>query len=281
MENLRTEVSVQLLLIIGFILISNDLKSQTYTPNEGRFIFVNEAKIYFEEYGEGEPLILLHHFGSTGTDGWSSYIPAFSKDYRVIVPDLRGHGKSTDPDSQNPWKLDKSASDLLVLLDSLNITKTSAIGGSGGASTLLNAATVQPDRFEAIVIVGGSPYRNKEFREWLSKNWSEEIPAEEIELHGNEKALVLNRQFKEFAYQYRDHELTPDRLNAITARTLIVHGDNDPLVPVRYAWETYEAIPDAHLWIVPFGGHIPYLYPPDQSDFTRRIQDFLLTPKKE
>lgn len=281
MEKLRTKVSFHLIMILGFIFISNSIKAQTFTPNKGKNIVINEAKIYYEEYGEGKPVILLHHFMSTGTNGWSSYIPLLAKNYKVIVPDLRGHGKSTNPKSNNPWKIDDSASDLLVFLDSLNITKISAIGGSAGASTLLNAATVQPERFEALVIVGGSPFRNKEFRDWILRSWSEEISTGFIELHGSEKANILNRQFRELANQYRDHELTPDRLNRITARTLIVHGDNDPIIPVDYAWEVYKAISDSHLWIVPNGGHLPYLYPSNKSDFATRIQDFLLTPKND
>ncbi len=239
---------------------------------------VNGAEIYYEEYGEGKPLILLHHFMSTGTDGWSSYIPFLEKEYKVIVPDLRGHGKSTDPESDKPWKIDSSASDLLVLLDSLNISKVSAIEGSAGASTLLNAATIQPSRFESLVIVGGSPFRSKEFRDWIRINWSEDVSTETIELHGNKKAHILNRQFREFANQYRDHELTSDRLNRITARTLIVHGDNDPIVPVDFAWEVYKAIPNSHLWIVPNGGHLPYLYSSNKSNFSIRIQDLLSNP---
>lgn len=281
MDKIRTKISFHFILILSVIFIGNSIKAQTITPNKEKFILVNEAKIYYAEYGEGEPVILLHHFMSTGTNGWSSYIPVLAKKYKVIVPDLRGHGKSTDPKSDTPWKIDTSASDLLVLLDSLNLSKVSAIGGSAGASTILNAATVQPSRFKALVIIGGSPFRSKEFRDWISKNSSQEISTGLIELHGNKKATVLNRQFREFANQYRDHELTSDRLNRITARTLIVHGDNDPIVPVDFAWEVYKAIPDSHLWIVPNGGHLPYLNPSNKSDFSKRILDFLSQPKND
>lgn len=247
---------------------------ETPTTNS-EFYTVDGAKLYYQVAGEGEPLFLLHHFGSTGTNGWSDYIDEFAKTYQVIVPDLRGHGKSEDPNSATPWEIEEVADDFIALLDHLKLDKVSAIGGSGGATVVLNAAVRAPSRFKSIVIVGGSAYRGNVFREWIRNNAEEKVTEEEIVLHGEKKAIELARQFVEFAEQIGDHELTPDRLSMITANTMIVNGDNDFLIPVKMAFDLYSAIPNASFWIVPNGGHIPYLHPENVVDFTTRMLEFL------
>jgi pimeloyl-ACP methyl ester carboxylesterase len=96
-----------------------------------------------------------------------------------------------------------------------------------------------------------------------------------IERHGKEKAILLLRQFWNFRKLYGDPSFTPDVLSTIKARSLIIHGDNDPIAPVANAWEMYQNIPKANLWIVPNGGHVPYAIPGNQDDFVRRVLEFL------
>lgn len=78
-----------------------------------------------------------------------------------------------------------------------------------------------------------------------------------------------------FRKLYGDPSFTPDVLATITSKTLIIHGDNDPLAPIENAWEMFQNIPKAHLWIVPNGGHVPNLIPANQDDFTRKALEFL------
>lgn len=81
--------------IYAIFLSHSVVKAQEPVAPNGKFIDANGAKIYIEEYGQGEPLILLHGFGRTLED-WKPYIPEFSKRYRVIAWDMRGHGRSID-----------------------------------------------------------------------------------------------------------------------------------------------------------------------------------------
>ena len=74
---------------------------------------------------------------------------------------------------------------------------------------------------------------------------------------------------------YGDPSFTPDILAAITAKTLIIHGDNDVIAPVSNALEMYKSIPKANLWIVPNGGHLPHLNPSNHVDFIRRALEFM------
>src|SRR5581483_2423578 len=75
--------------------------------------------------------------------------------------------------------------------------------------------------------------------------------------HGDEQILALWAQGNAFKDSYTDMNFTPPYLSTIKARTLIVHGDRDPLYPISLALEMYTAIPRAYLWVIPNGGHGP------------------------
>src|SRR5690349_14900910 len=96
---------------------------------------VNDIEIYFEDRGTGQPLVLLHGGMGIGAD-WRHVFPADPEHYRVIVPDLRGHGRSTNPGGAFTFR--QCARDVLALLDTLGIGQTKAIGLSMGAKTLLH-----------------------------------------------------------------------------------------------------------------------------------------------
>ena len=117
---------------------------------------VNDFEMSIEERGGGEPLLLLH--GGTGIGGdWKLVFTGGDPDgFRVIVPDLRGHGRSTNPSRVFTFR--QAAHDMFALLDRLGIPRVKAIGLSMGAKTLLHMATQQPARIEAMVLVSATPY---------------------------------------------------------------------------------------------------------------------------
>lgn len=262
-------------LIIPLLAFRSVEAQEPVSPN-GKFTNVNGAKIYYEEYGQGEPLILLHGFGRTASD-WKAFIPEFSKHYRVIVWDMRGHGRSTNPDTTVAFRHAVAAQDLLIFMDNLKFQKVRAIGHSSGGITILYAATMQPDRFAAIVPISAQTYYSLQVREFIEKNAKPEAQFEfnELEkLHGRPKGMFLAKQFYNFHKLQGDPSITPDQLGTIKAHTLIIHGDND-FVPVSQAWEMFQNIPKAHLYIIPNGWHLPHLGAANGVDFTRRTLEFL------
>src|SRR5512138_3885170 len=119
-------------------------------------IDVNGFQLYYEERGRGEPLLLLHGGTGIGSD-WKLVFTSGDPDgFRIVVPDLRGHGRSTNPSRAFTFR--QAAADMFALLDHLEISQVSAIGVSMGAKTLLHMATQQPARIEAMVLVSGTPY---------------------------------------------------------------------------------------------------------------------------
>ena len=221
---------------------------------------INDIEMYYELNGEGEPLVLLHGGGGIGAN-WKLVFAATPEGFRLIIPDLRGHGRTTNPSNQFTFR--QSALDVFGLLDRLAIQRFKAIGMSMGAKTLLHMSTQQPDRIEAMVLVSATPYFPKQARAIMETMTAESRSDEEWRQmrqwhpRGDEQILALWRQANAFKDSYDDMNFTPPYLSTIKARTLIVHGDRDPLYPVGLAMEMYSAIPGSYLWVIPNGGHGP------------------------
>jgi pimeloyl-ACP methyl ester carboxylesterase len=231
------------------------------TPSTpGHIETINDIEMYYEIRGEGEPLLLLHGGGGVGAN-WELIFKEPPEGYQLVIPDLRGHGRSTNPSTTFTFK--QVAFDVFALLDRLGIDRLKAIGLSLGAKTLLHMATQQPNRVEAMVLVSGTPYFPEQARALMRQLSSESHSEAEWQQmrqwhkHGDEQIKKLWAQMGALKDSYDDMNFTPPYLSTITARTLIVHGDRDPLYPVNLAFEMYEAIPDSYLWIVPNGGHGP------------------------
>jgi pimeloyl-ACP methyl ester carboxylesterase len=221
---------------------------------------INGLQLFYRDDGRGAPLLLLHGFMGTGDD-WRHVFAAPLGGYRVIAPDLRGHGRSTNP--SGGFRFADAARDIFALLDRLRIDRVKAIGMSAGANTLLHMATQQPSRIDALIHVSGTP-RFPEPARAIMRSMTEDnrSEAEWTEMrgrhvHGDDQIRGLWRHVREFADDRQDMNFDAASLSAITARSLIVHGDRDPLYPVELAVELYRAIPGAALWVVPNGGHGP------------------------
>src|SRR4051812_32854745 len=119
-------------------------------------IGVNGFEMYYEERGGGEPLLLLHGGTGIGADWQHVFTHGDPAGFRVIVPDLRGHGRSTNPSRTFTFR--QAAADVFALLDHLGLARVNAIGMSMGAKTLLHMATQQPARLGAMVLVSATPY---------------------------------------------------------------------------------------------------------------------------
>ena len=234
------------------------------TETTGRTVRLNGIEMYYEATGQGEPLVLLHAFNESGLT-WSSMVPELAKSYRVIVPDLRGHGRSTNPDKEFTHR--QSALDVFALLDSLGIRQFKAMGFSTGGMTLIHMATQQPSRVAAMVLIGATTYFPEQARDIMRKATVESLTpavyARRRLLHkrGDDQIRELQQQFHGFKDSYDDMNFTRPFLSTIAARTLIIHGDRDPFFPVEIAMEMYRGIPNASLWIIPGGGHAQVFQP--------------------
>ena len=110
-------------------------------------IQVNDIELDYEDYGNGKVLLLLHGLGSTKKD-WDAQVPFFSKKYRVITLDLRGHGASTKP--KNAYSVGLMTEDVKLFLDKLQIKTATFIGFSMGGAVAFQMASSYPAYVEDI-----------------------------------------------------------------------------------------------------------------------------------
>jgi len=221
---------------------------------------INGIDLHYEIIGEGEPLLWLHGFMGCGAD-WQHIFKAPPAGYRLIAPDMRGHGASTNPSGSFSHR--QSALDVRGLLHHLEIERVKAVGLSGGGITLLHMATAEPACVESMVVVSAPPYFPAQARS-IQRQFSEAMLGEAEKEHlrrshkyGEPQIQQLLAQARAFADSYDDVNFTLPYLSTITADTLIVFGDRDPFYPAALATQLHEAIPRSFLWIVPNGGHGP------------------------
>lgn len=236
----------------------------TYAPKptakSGYTVQINNIEMYYEEYGAGEPLILLHGFGGC-TQNWHPFTVGLSERYRLIVIDMRGHGHSTNP--ENRFTHREAADDVFLLLEKLAIGNFSAMGISSGGMTLLHMATSQPGRINSMVLISATSYFPDQARAIMRSASFGKMPQQVQEMYrecakrGDEQIRQLIAQFNAFHNNYDDMNFTAQSLSTITARTLVVHGDRDPFFPVEIPVSICHSIPDASLWIIPGGDHVP------------------------
>jgi pimeloyl-ACP methyl ester carboxylesterase len=229
-------------------------------PAVGETRSINGFEMYFEVRGQGEPLLFLSGFTGLGAD-WDAIFKDPVDGFQLLLPDVRGHGRSTNPSGEFTFR--QCAEDVLALMDQLGIERFKAVGLSGGGEALLHMATMQPPRVEAMVLVSATPYFPEPARVIMRQMTVDSHTDEEWTMmrrrhrHGDSQIRALWQHANAFATSVDDVNFTPPLLSIITARTLIVHGDRDPLYPVSLAVEMCGAIPQSYLWIVPNGGHGP------------------------
>jgi pimeloyl-ACP methyl ester carboxylesterase len=167
-----------------------------------------------------------------------------------------------------------------ALLGHLNIPRLKAIGLSGGGITLLHMATAEPASIESMVIVSAPSYFPAQARAIMRLFSESSVGQAEMgrmrqrHKYGEPQIQRLFAMAQGLANSYDDVNFTPPYLSTITAETLIVFGDRDPLYPVSIALEMHQAIPRSYLWVVPNGGHGP-VFGQAATQFAATALDFL------
>ena len=238
---------------------------------------VNGMQMYYEVRGKGPPLVLLHGFFGCGSS-WEA-LTGLASGYQLIIPDLRGHGRTTNPTGRFTHR--QAAQDVFALLDQLGVQRFKAMGISTGGMTLLHMATQQRDRIEAMVLIGATTYFPAPARAVMrGVTTVDSLPPPVAQAlracasRGQPQVEELVSQFHDFRNSYDDMSFTEPALQTIAARTLIVHGDRDLFFPVDIPVQLYEAIPRAYLWIVPNGSHVP-IFDPQGRGFQELVLTFL------
>ncbi|PPR11203.1 MAG: putative aminoacrylate hydrolase RutD [Alphaproteobacteria bacterium MarineAlpha11_Bin1] len=237
---------------------------------------IGDAEIYYEEKGSGEPIMFVPGLGGGGTV-WSNQVEAFSGEYRAIVHDHRGCGKSTY--SLIDYSVDQMASDALRLMDDLGIDCAHWVGHSTGGAMGQIVAQDYPDRLASLVLSatwpGQDEYFNRAFaarKSVLSNQGTAEYAKHSILTLLPPRYITKNtdriaEMEKYLAGAEQPVEIMESRIDAICAfdrrdsmeninvPTLVIVADDDMVTPRYLSDELAEGINHAEKVILPTGGH--------------------------
>ena len=244
-------------------------------PSMGHTVQTGDITTYYEEYGKGDPIIILH--GSLGsTADFAGVIPALSNEYKLYVVDSRGRGRSTD--SKLPLSYDLMMSDTLQLMDALGLTKTTILGWSDGAIIGIDMAIHHPDRVKALVSYGGQYDANggtpffvqfaetmtiDDVKDWATSYQSTSPQPERLEVILEKiRCMVLTQP-----------HFTEAQVSSIKVPTLVLDGEDEEIVLVDHAKALAKLIPNSELVLMKGVGHFAPYQKPDE--FSRAVLDFL------
>jgi pimeloyl-ACP methyl ester carboxylesterase len=234
-----------------------------------RLLEVNGASLYYEELGDGAPLVLIHGGLSSGAQ-WRPVVPDLAPGFRVITPDSRGHGRSTNPAGALSYA--RIADDTAALIGALGLERPLVGGWSDGGQVTLELGARYPGAAGALIVGAAYPDFDagglREAHRALLGADEAGVPdaahldaelgefADEIKgLHpgGAEQWRTLVRQS---AAMWLDYEgLAPDELQKIQTPVLVLAGDRDELIPLDLSVSLYRALPNAELAICPALSH--------------------------
>jgi len=242
---------------------------------------VDDLTVYYAEQGraDGPPLVLLHGFTGTG-NAWAAQLSAFGASYRLIIPDLRGHGRTNNPGGLAAMNHRQFARDTIALCRALGIEHAAFCGHSTGAMQLLTLALEAPGLAQALVLAGGTYFYGEELRDWWRGQVPETLVSDIAAMQARHTAFGPDhwRMVAEAFIAVGTHAHTEDfpepaALHAIATPTLIIHGDRDWFFSVEVPAELYRMLPDARLCILPETGHgLPWERP---AWFNTIVLDFL------
>ncbi len=256
-------------------------------PLVGKYLDINDIKLYYEIYGEGEPLLLLH--GNSGSiESFIYQIPELSKHFKVIAIDSRAQGRTTDSEKEITYAL--MASDVSDLIDKLKLGKVHVVGWSDGGNIGLELAFSHPEKVLKVVTFGA----NFTHENFLAPPDSViMLPDDPLIIRSSAmikryfisfdrlspdttRKVIIQKKLAELMEKYPN--FTPDQLHTINVPFLIVAGDHD-LININHTVALFTNLPKAQLFVVPGASHV---VPVEYSELINAaVIKFLKTPYRD
>jgi len=243
---------------------------QSLKPSESSHADVNGLELYYEVYGEGKPIVLLHGSLMTIPLNWSRFIPLLARDRKVIVAEMQGHGRTRD--IAREFSYEGMADDVAGLLDHLAIDRADILGYSMGGGVAFQVAVRHPERVRRLVVLSGT---------YTHDGWWPDVEAtfatlnadllkgtpiqEHYEKFGNDPARFPEFVKKVISIDLKPYDWSRDVKN-IEAPIFMAIGDADG-VRYEHALELFRAkgggkmgdihgLPKSRLAVIPGTTHI-------------------------
>ncbi|MCC6371448.1 MAG: alpha/beta hydrolase [Bacteroidia bacterium] len=222
---------------------------------------VNGMQMYYEVYGHGQALVLIHGGGSTIQSNFEKIIPLLALNRKIIAVELQAHGRTNDRNADLSFEQD--ADDVAQLLKNLNIDVADFLGFSNGGTTTLQLAIRHPKLVGKIILASALAKRHgvpNWFWDFMSQAKLDNMPQAlkdaytKVATNPNGLQIMHDRDAKRMV-NFKD--IPNDKISAITAPPLILVGDKDVITP-EHALELHRQMANSRLAIVP-GTHGQYI----------------------
>ena len=251
------------------------------TDSKAYYVDTVGYKTHLQEMGQGPALLLLHGSGPgvTAAANWQGVAPSLAQHFRVLMPDLMGFGQTQEPASTTYRFMDSWVAQISALLDTLGLKSVCIVGNSFGGAVALALASQRPDLVSKLVLMGAVGIKFK-ITEALDTIWgykpSVQAMRQLLDLMSYDRSRISD-QLAEQRYQAslaagvqsryerlfpepRQHCLDqiaqpPENLKALRQPTLLIHGEDDRVIPLEVSRELHRLIPNSELQVLAHCGH--------------------------
>ena len=238
-------------------------------PAAGGHVKLKDATLYYETYGSGQPLLLLHG-DSQSIYAFLYQIPELAKHFKVIAVDTRGQGKSTNL-TTGPLNYELFASDMKQLLDSLHIAKTNVLGWSDGGITGLLMAIKYPSHVNKLAVTGANLEPSEQA---LGSKVLKEI-SKERDLWAKDTSAHGRMETRLFTMMLTEPHIPVDSLKKIKSPVLVMAGEHDVILE-KHTKLIAQSIPNSTLYIFKGASHYVPVDKPDE--FNSEVISFFEKP---
>jgi pimeloyl-ACP methyl ester carboxylesterase len=250
-----------------FTLLCLNAVSQKETPalvNEipygnnskaGHYVQAGDAKIYYEVYGKGQPMVILHGGIVGSIDEMHQFIDSFSKSYEVIAVSTRGHGKSEM--GKGPITYERKANDVMAVIDAVTKESVTILGFSDGAYTGYKVASMYPARIKKLIAIGAGEqvpglrkvvFDAKDAMRGDNLFWKQKLAL-------MPEPQRLPEFWDKMATFYNSMTASKELFFSIKCPVLVMSGERDMNAPLATIIAAYQMIPNSQLSIVPNAPH--------------------------
>jgi pimeloyl-ACP methyl ester carboxylesterase len=263
---------IKSILLIAIVMsTTHQSVAQQNKPSDSGYAPVNGIKVYYEVYGEGMPIVLLHGAFYTIDMNWGGLIPELSKTRKVIAIEMQGHGHT--PFSNRKLSRTALASDVESVMDYLKIDSADVVGYSFGGSVAYQFAIQSPKRLRKLVIIsaaykssGWLPEVNTAFKNMKPELFDNSPLKAAYDAVAPDKTKWTKFLEQMIASAMTPYDLGDSNITRITAPVLLISGDNDGMDKIELI-KTYQllggavtsdfgVVPKSQLAIVPGQGHV-------------------------
>lgn len=224
-------------------------------PKAGHYVQAKDAKIYYEVYGKGQPIVLLHGglFGSTVE--FSDFIDQLKQKFQVIALSTRGHGKSEL--GTEPLTLEQRANDAMTVINAVTKDSVIVLGFSDGGYSAYKLGAMYPERVKKMIVIGAGEVRPglREFKFTAKMAMAMDKPFWEQQLKLMPEPNRVEDLFTQVANCYNNVTVSKDLLSTIKCPVLVMAGDKDGGNPVERVVSAARYIPNHQISIIPNTGH--------------------------